>query len=65
MAERSKDFMLNTLKGKVWLAVITLAIINCVVGTIAFIGISDNLSEKAMNEIRALPQIVEALEFTL
>ena len=40
MAERSKDFMLNTLKGKVWLAVITLAIINCVVGTIAFIGIS-------------------------
>ena len=34
MAERSKDFMLNTLKGKVWLAVIVLAVINAVVGVI-------------------------------
>jgi methyl-accepting chemotaxis protein len=40
MAERSKTFMLNTLKGKVWLAVITLAVINCVVGVIAFIAAS-------------------------
>lgn len=40
MAEQPKDFMLNTLKGKVWLAVITLTIINCVVSTIAFISAS-------------------------
>ena len=40
MAEQPKDFMLNTLKGKVWLAVISLAIINCVVSTIAFIATS-------------------------
>lgn len=40
MAERSKDFMLNTLKGKVWLAVITLAVINCVGGMIAFVSAS-------------------------
>ncbi len=32
--------MLNTLKGKVWLAVITLAVINCVVGVLAFVAAS-------------------------
>lgn len=32
---------------------------------IALIGVSEHLPEKAMIEIRALPQIVEALEFTL
>lgn len=40
MAERPKDFMLNTLKGKVWLAVTTLAVFNCVVGLIVFIAVS-------------------------
>ncbi len=40
MAERSNEFMLNTLRGKIWLAVISLAVINCVVGMIAFFAIS-------------------------
>ena len=40
MAERSNEFMLNTLKGKIWLAVVTLAVINCLVGLAAFFSAS-------------------------
>lgn len=37
MAQQSKDFMLNTLRGKIWLAVIGLAAVNCVVGIISYV----------------------------
>lgn len=53
MAERSKDFMLNTLKGKVWLAVITLAVLNVVVGMIAFVATSF-LTSNALIPVLAL-----------
>jgi drug/metabolite transporter (DMT)-like permease len=32
MATQSTDFLLNSLKGKIWLAVSGLAVLNCIVG---------------------------------
>jgi chromosome segregation ATPase len=40
MSEPKHESMLNTLRGKIWLAVITLAVINCVVGLAAFFSAS-------------------------
>lgn len=40
MAERPEDFMLNTLKGRVWLAVVSLAITSGVVSVMAFFAVS-------------------------
>lgn len=37
MATQSTDFLLNSLKGKIWLAVTGLAVFNCVVGLIAYL----------------------------
>lgn len=36
MATQSTDFLLNSLKGKIWLAVTGLAVLNCIVGLIAY-----------------------------
>lgn len=40
MAEQPEDFLLNTLKGKVWFAVVTLAVTNSVISVIAFFGVT-------------------------
>ncbi|MBC7899541.1 MAG: methyl-accepting chemotaxis protein [Saprospiraceae bacterium] len=40
MAKNSTDFMMNTLRGKIWLAVSALAVLNCFFGLLAYLAAS-------------------------
>ncbi len=45
MATQSTDFLLNSLKGKIWLAVSGLAVLNCIVGVGVYFVTSNFLSD--------------------
>ena len=45
MATQSTDFLLNSLKGKIWLAVSALAVLNCIVGVGVYFVTSNFLSD--------------------
>lgn len=45
MATQSTDFLLNSLKGKIWLAVSALAVLNCIVGVGVYFVASNYLTD--------------------